>query len=169
MRRYLIHLQAIYPAVLSALFTFTLTFALLYFVNPQYTGLLRFIIIFGTLWTLLFSMDAVQRFKHYRSAVAYLKHPDASLEKLLEHEQIAWCTRESAKAACRQHSEKLYQEAICYYVNKGIYYYHIFPEKMFTRQSPLFDPLYWRIAFFDLRPKDYLSDLHPKEIKNHTE
>lgn len=160
MRKYLIHLQAIYPPLVAASMTFLIAFLLLKNINPIYTRLTSFIIGFGSLWVILFTLDAVQRFRHYRSAVSYLKHKRSDFKKLLEHEKIAWCTRESVKAACRQHSEDLYKKSIAYYQSLNIYYYHIIPNNFFRKNSPIFKISYWRVAFFDLRKKDYLKDLH---------
>jgi hypothetical protein len=163
MRRYFIHVQAIYPALLAAIGIYTCSYILLRYINPQHQYLTGFIMWFFGGWVVLFILDSIQRFRHYQSAVRYLQHHAADVEKLLLHEELSWCTRESAKAACRQYSEQLYQQAICFYVNKGIYYYHLLPQNLCSKNSPLFQSKWWRVAFFDFRKKDYLKDLHQAE------
>ena len=120
MKRFFIHIQSIYPPILFGILSFIAAYILIVFFGNICDFCTSLLIVLMSIGIPILFLDAVQRFRMCRSAYEYISAKKGKdIDNLLLLEQFSWCTRESAKAACRLYSEDLYHYARDFYTKRG--------------------------------------------------
>lgn len=141
------HVRAIHPPLILVIFGLFLINMSVTHIDGMTQYLVSGLLLIGTLAAAVDGYNRLFEFHNIQKTITP-RITDASIHRFLERSRRTWCTRELTKAALGYKlPRRRYLKFKKFYFKRGYYFWNIFPEGSFTRNSPWLKKTFYQETF----------------------